>query len=75
VYMLVRRYRPAGVIDELVRHTRGGVVPLLKAPPGFKGYCVFVGRGTAGPSRSASSTTGVRPMPPMSRWARAWRRT
>jgi quinol monooxygenase YgiN len=41
--MTVRRYRPAGVIDDLVARVRGGVVPLLRAQPGFRGYCAFVG--------------------------------
>ncbi|WP_207541171.1 hypothetical protein [Sabulicella rubraurantiaca] len=42
MYITLRRYAGAGArADEIARKVESGLVPILKAAPGFRGYCAF----------------------------------
>ena len=38
MFVSIRRYRDALMNHETVRRVEAGLVPILKGPPGFKGY-------------------------------------
>jgi hypothetical protein len=47
MFVVIRKYRITGSFDELTRRVEQGLVPILKAAPGFRSYYTFdCGNGT-----------------------------
>ena len=42
MYVVIRRTKLSGSVEEAVRRTRDHVVPRLEGRPGFRGYCAFL---------------------------------
>jgi quinol monooxygenase YgiN len=41
MYVMIRKTKLAGALDEAVRRARDHIVPLVQGRPGFRGYCGF----------------------------------